>query len=126
MNCALLLPYMVTTQLTPSRISWIDMAKGYGTILVIYAHLGQGSLWTWMYSFHLPLFFFLSGYVFSTKHNFGNFILRKVKSIIVPYFCLGIPMVAFVLLENTLKLGTPITVDAILSYVKILLQQKRL
>ncbi len=81
-----------------SRINWIDMAKGYGTILVIYAHLGVGTLWTWMYSYHLPLFFFLSGYVFSTKDNFIKFTCKKIKSIVVPYFCLGIPMVLFQLL----------------------------
>ena len=114
------------TQPTQSRISWIDMAKGYGTILVIYAHLGRGSLWTWMYSFHLPLFFFLSGYVFSTKLNFGNFLLRKIKSIIVPYFCLGIPMVVFVLLQNMKTTGIPFTKADVTYYIMVLVQQKRL
>ena len=114
------------TKTTPSRISWIDMAKGYGTILVIYAHLGQGPLWTWMYSFHLPLFFFLSGYVFNTKHNFENFLLRKVKSIVIPYFCLGIPMVVFALLKDTIKSGMPLRTDDIISYIRALLLQKRL
>lgn len=78
-----------------NRISWIDMAKGYGTLLVIYAHLGADPLRTWMYSFHLPLFFFLSGYVFRADGDFKSFFLKKCKSIVVPYFCLGIPMVLF-------------------------------
>lgn len=106
-----------------SRITWIDMAKGYGTILVIYAHLGVGSLWTWMYSFHLPLFFFLSGYVFSTKDNFIKFACKKVKSIIVPYFCLGIPMVLFQLLVYDRK-GV-LSMDVTISLFERLLQQKR-
>lgn len=78
-----------------SRIPWIDIAKGYGTLLVIYAHLGVGTIHSWMYSFHLPLFFFLSGYVFSTKYDFGEFLMKKIKSIVIPYFCLGIPMYLF-------------------------------
>ena len=81
------------------RISWIDMAKGHVTLLVIYAHLGVDSLWSWMYSFHLPLFFFLSGYVFHGQKGFSDFIRKKCKAILVPYFCLGIPMVLFQLLK---------------------------
>lgn len=112
-------------QTAPSRISWIDMAKGYGTILVIYAHLGVGTLWTWMYSFHLPLFFFLSGYVFSTKQNFGSFIFRKVKSIVIPYFCLGIPMIAFELFWNMASSGIPFTSADVLYRFKLLVFQQR-
>lgn len=45
-----------------SRIDWIDMAKGIGIVFVIVAHLGKfGNLQTWIYSFHMPLFFFLFG-----------------------------------------------------------------
>lgn len=89
--------------LNDKRISWIDMAKGYGTLLVIYSHLGVGPLWTWIYSFHLPLFFFLSGYVFSTKYDFKTFLKKKCVSIVVPYFCLGIAMVLFEILKQLVK-----------------------
>ncbi len=82
-------------QTTTARISWLDMAKGYGTLLVIMGHLGVGGLNTWIYSFHIPLFFFLSGYVFSLKYEWKTFIKKKCKSIIIPYFCLGVPMVLF-------------------------------
>ncbi len=85
----------MNTKTTPSRISWIDMAKGYGTILVILAHIGTGTGRLWIYTFHMPLFFFLSGYVFSTKYEFREFVGKKVKTIIVPYFCLGIPMILY-------------------------------
>ena len=55
-------------RLSAKRISWIDMAKGYGTILVIFAHIHYGGLRTWIYTFHMPLFFFLSGYVFKESY----------------------------------------------------------
>lgn len=82
-------------EIKKSRIDWIDMAKGYGIILVILGHLGVGKLGTWIYTFHMPLFFFLSGYVFSSKYDFNTFIKRKLQSIILPYFALGIPMIIF-------------------------------
>ena len=47
------------------RLEWIDKAKGIGIILVILGHtICPPNIKFWLYSFHMPLFFFLSGYVF--------------------------------------------------------------
>ena len=54
------------------RIEWIDMAKGIGIILVIMGHISfrPESLNVWLCSFHMPLFFFLSGLTYnSTKYS---------------------------------------------------------
>lgn len=49
-----------------NRLREIDIAKGYGIILVIMGHiLTEGSFREWIYSFHMPLFFFLAGAVVS-------------------------------------------------------------
>ena len=49
------------------RIGYIDMAKGLAIILVIIGHISftpsMGK--TILYLFHIPLFFFLSGFTFS-------------------------------------------------------------
>lgn len=83
-----------------SRIKWIDMAKGLGIILVIVAHLQPTFFTNEIYTFHMPLFFFLSGYVFTVeKYNFLQFIKRKAKTILIPYFLLGIPMILFVFIQ---------------------------
>lgn len=111
-------------QTSNSRITWIDMAKGYGTILVIYAHLGRGALWTWIYSFHLPLFFFLSGYVFSPKYKFKDFFYKKLKSIFLPYFCLGIPIVLAKELHALLIAGNFSIADTLYHMNRLLLQQR--
>ena len=81
--------------MTEKRIQWIDMAKGYGMLFVIAAHCDVGVLGRWMYTFHLPLFFMLSGYVFSCQYSIKEFFLKKCKTILVPYFLLGIPLVIF-------------------------------
>ena len=78
-----------------NRIDWLDMAKGYGTVAVILAHLAVGKIGVWLYTFHVPLFFFLSGYVFSDKSNFREFIIKKSKSLLIPYFALSIPLILF-------------------------------
>lgn len=64
-----------------NRIEWIDMAKGYGVILVILGHFGLEKLGYWIYSFHMPLFFFLAGYVFKEKLKIKDFVLNKNKEV---------------------------------------------
>lgn len=108
---------------TKNRIEWIDMAKGYGMFAVIIAHICSGQLHEWIYTFHMPLFFFLSGYVFSNKNSFDDFIKKKAQSLLVPYFSLGIPMVVLTiflkLYQNTF------TVDATKELIKDFIIQKR-
>lgn len=77
------------------RIEWIDVAKGYGILLVILGHLGAGRWDRFIYSFHMPLFFFLSGYIFSANKSFKEFLVTKLKTIVVPYFCLGGMLIIF-------------------------------
>lgn len=109
---------------TKKRITWIDMAKGYGMIAVILAHLKIGDLGLWIYTFHLPLFFLLSGYVFSAKDNFVVFFKKKCRSMLVPYFGLGIPMLVFHLVYNYPE--KHFTYEACKKLVIDFIEQKRL
>lgn len=46
------------------RKTHIDYAKFIGIYLMILCHAGfQNQLTVWIYAFHMPLFFILSGYV---------------------------------------------------------------
>ncbi|MDB4201501.1 hypothetical protein N9763_00715 [Polaribacter sp.] len=48
------------------RIDWIDQAKGFGIILVVYGH-NFPSIEDYIYSFHMPLFFFTCWNISSKK-----------------------------------------------------------
>lgn len=85
-----------------TRIQWIDIAKGLGIVLVIIGHLliSTSTLCAEIYTFHIPLFFFLSGYVFNGyKYNFKDFIKKKFKTLIIPYIFLGIPVILYTFLK---------------------------
>lgn len=85
------------------RIEWIDMAKGWGMICVILGHLRFPYLSGWIYTFHIPLFFFLSGCVFhGYGQNFKDYLIKKIKTIVVPYFCLGIFLPVFFSFQSLL------------------------
>ena len=49
------------------------------------------------YAFHIPVFYFLSGYVFSTRkyHSFGPFLWHKVRTLIIPGLTFGFLIVFF-------------------------------
>lgn len=65
------------------RYHYADIMKGIGIILVLMGHIQRiAGLGNWIYSFHMPLFFFVSGMFF---HDNGLFFKKKVKSLLVPY-----------------------------------------
>ena len=66
------------------RINWIDLLKGFGILLVIYGH-NLPYFEKYIYSFHMPLFFFISGLMHPNKINF-KVIKKRAKQILAPYF----------------------------------------
>lgn len=77
------------------RIDWIDRARGYGLFLVVAGHLGIPFIGKYLTAFHMPLFFLLSGLVFSIrKDGFYSFVIKKAKRLIVPWAFLSIPIFA--------------------------------
>ena len=76
-----------------SRLGWLDVGKGIGMVLVIFAHDHiPKTLKTFIYTFHMPLFFFLSGFLFSPAkyRSSSSFFISKCKSLIIPYFSFSI------------------------------------
>lgn len=74
------------------RIFWLDNLKAIGIFLVIFGHiLPDSHLKQYIYSFHVPLFFFVSGYLFDrTKYTFKQFFKKKLGTLIVPYLTFAV------------------------------------
>ncbi len=91
------------------RIQWIDASKGIGIFLVIIGHtMIAGNLRWQIFAFHMPLFFFLSGYLFSIKkyQRFNEFLIAKCKSLLVPYISFAI----FAIILNKILLHQEINI----------------
>ncbi|MEI2511971.1 acyltransferase [Acinetobacter soli] len=84
------------------RKDWVDYAKAIGIALVVFGHVLRGlhdsgiylsegffkTLDSIIYSFHMPLFFFLAGLFFVSslqKRGKKEFLLSKVDTIVYPY-----------------------------------------
>jgi len=75
------------------RVGWIDLLKGYGIILVFLGHttLINQYIDHYIFSFHMPLFFFLAGFFYkdSSTIKFRDFVLEKTNTRLIPYFTFG-------------------------------------
>lgn len=73
-----------------NRDSQLDILKGIGILLVVFAHICRGNVTRYIYLFHMPLFFFLSGaalnYSKEISFNFG----KRFKQVIMPYLTFSI------------------------------------
>ena len=104
--------------MTKKRVVWIDTIKGWAILCVILGHisLGENPLCIWIYSFHMPLWFVLSGVLFflsEDKHeqSASRFLKRKAVSLLYPYFtfsviCLLYDVIKNGISENTCRLFT--------------------
>ena len=81
---------------TKSRIDYFDIAKGFGIILVIIAHTGFATdyLSCYINSFHMPLFFILSGmlsnYLNEINMELRPLVLKKIRGLMIPYISFSI------------------------------------
>lgn len=69
------------------RLAWPDLLKGLGIFLVTLGHssLVDKTVIAWIYTFHMPLFFFLSGYFFTrTEGSVWKTIRHKAVPILAP------------------------------------------
>lgn len=66
----------------------ISVAKGILIILMVVGHAGAPSvLGEFIYQFHMPCFFFISGFLFKEKYldDVKSFIGRKIKGLYIPF-----------------------------------------
>jgi acyltransferase len=73
------------------RIEWVDFVKFVAIFYMVWAHCGVPEIIYWyIQSFHMPLFFFISGYLFNAnKYNFKDYVIKRVRSLIIPYLLFG-------------------------------------
>jgi len=84
------------------RLRWVDCCRGICIILVVYGHVTGGlvasgmvhggsafdDFRTWVYLFHMPTFFFLSG-LFASRalgRPLGAVLQTRIRTLVYPYF----------------------------------------
>lgn len=78
----------MSEEITKKRLDYIDISKALGMMLIMWGHVIEyGISHNFVYAFHIPLFFTLSGMVFSRERypNLKIFLTKKIKSLLIPY-----------------------------------------
>ena len=75
------------------RILYIDYVKALAMILVIMGHVNFANqdIKAWIYSFHMPVFFFCTGLVLKDRgKSLKENVIKYARRLIVPFFFVGI------------------------------------
>lgn len=111
-----------------TRLVSFDIAKVLCIILVVIGHYfpddspqWYATIWSWIYSFHMPLFMFASGYIymaFKRDEHYMSFVMKKIRRLMVPYFAVSIIVVSIKMAtQSSMYVENPVTA---MSYVRIL------
>lgn len=70
----------------------IDLLKGVGIIFMVIGHLHFQSKYfvKLIYSFHMPLFFVIAGYLYTSRNDIWGYIKRKAIRLLIPYFSFSV------------------------------------
>lgn len=89
------------------RQPWIDCVRGIGIILVVLGHYDQGSnpLCKWISSFHMPLFFILSGVLAAMHSGYADkplrsVLIRKARQLFYPFMTFSLLCILYFLLRG--------------------------
>lgn len=87
--------------MSKKRDAEFDIAKGILILCVVIGHGGSDSIADFMYRFHMPLFFILSGYFLQKKSDVGEYAKKQFMKLMIPYFLyMSIDFVLFDHLHN--------------------------
>lgn len=73
---------------TSDRLEWVDATRGVGIILVAFCHIYFEYTRVYIYSFLIPLFFIVSGFVYQKDKYLDvfSFARQRARSLLFPYF----------------------------------------
>lgn len=111
----------------PKRNEYLDIVKGIAMILVFLGHAIQQAdtincydnmIFDIIYSFHMPLFMLVSGYLFwssylKNKNGIGSLVLKRTRSLLLPLITFSVLLVPKTLLSSYMG-GHDITVKLII------------
>lgn len=92
------------------RLENFDIAKAICIILVVIGHYCENAPAWYMdihdviYSFHMPLFMFASGYIYiafkKEEESYTKFIWKKIRRLMIPYFVVSFIVISIKLLSQ--------------------------
>lgn len=83
------------------RLNYIDAVKGFAMFSIILGHLGESMITRFVFTYHVPIFFIISGLFFTPREGL---VKNRFKQLIKPYITTSIIILLFGELKIFLKL----------------------
>jgi acyltransferase len=94
---------------TKVRSGAIDGVRILGVVAVVAGHTFSADIWPFLYSWHVPIFFFLSGYLWTGDRTVADEIRRRTPTLLKPYVAwfviLFVPYIAVAVVSDNGTLG---------------------
>lgn len=84
------------------RLQGFDIAKGLAFLAVVWGHFISPYGTIFVYSFHLPVFCFISGFFLSKRKSIGEYAVDKLKQLMGPYVVTCLIYMALTMIKETL------------------------
>ena len=104
----------------------VDIAKTIGIALVVFGHISGNGESAWLgfsrnliYQFHVPLFFFLSGFCFKQEESWKVFLIKKFHRLYLPFLFWNLIFFAIHIIAHTIAGDSIILTDTIKHFLKI-------
>ena len=112
-----------------ARDTCIDIAKGIGMIFIVLGHICSQTedvtvyqaIRSFVYQFHVPLFFFISGMLIKTDTEWSTFLKGKIKRLYIPFVISNIIFLGIHIIFLKICNVPVIAVDCLKHTVKIIL-----
>lgn len=95
--------------MSSQRLRYLDIARGIAIISVVLGHLNYAPFTRVVFTYHLPIFYFISGYFLEDRLGKGAFVRKKARRLLLPYFFSALVMLLCVMLRNVLQGQGPLT-----------------
>lgn len=93
-----------------TRIKYYDIAKAVGMYAIIFGHHGPASYLA-VCGYHVPLFFFISGFFISTKKDITIYAKEKMRQLGLPYL---VACILYLLVDIIYRFWGPDRIDMIM------------
>lgn len=82
---------IVEDRVKKDRDGSVDLLRFVGIILMVMGHIGFGQMFDkYIHSFHMPLWYILSGYFLDVNSDIRKYFRKKTKTLLIPYAFWGI------------------------------------
>lgn len=96
-----------------ARLYWVDYLKSIGIVAVILGHIAS-PFSAFIFSWHMPLFFFIAGFFLNARLSLPDFIRKDIVRLLLPYFVFALIglgseiLKRYLLNRDSLDIGTEI------------------